>query len=285
MGLMLYLRFPFLMLLLLSCQKEGGLTLVKPKCVRSSTNSVAVIVGSNDWIQFNHTGDNPQNSNEQTVAQIKIPTALAACTGFLINEDTIMTNNHCISSASWATNVTATFRNVDESETTFVCNQFITTSVQYDFTLIKCKDAPGKKFGWVGLSKMKPEKNSPIYLVQENCDYVNNPHCVVDKFMSLGHILDLQSSRIYYDADTLGGSSGSPVFSSDTHQVMAIHNAAAPETVTRAEMNAGVMIYLIRNIIETTTNVLIHEWGTAGVFSILNSDFSPNLTIDDNCDI
>ena len=103
--------------------------------------------------------------------------------------------------------------------------------------------------------------------------------------MSLGHILDLQSSRIYYDADTLGGSSGSPVFSSDTHQVMAIHNAAAPETVTRAEMNAGVMIYLIRNIIETTTNVLIHEWGTAGVFSILNSDFSPNLTIDDNCDI
>ena len=285
MGHIFYLKFPILILLLLSCQNEDELALVKSKCLRTPKKIAKLIVGNNDWIQFNHSGNNPQNSNEQTVAQIHIPTISAACTGFLINEDTIMTNNHCISSASWATNVTATFRNVDESKTTFVCNQFITTSIQYDFTLIKCQDNPGSKFGWVGLSKKKPEKYFPLYMVQENCDYVNDPHCMLDKFVSFGYVLDLQSNRIYYDVDSLSGSSGSPIFSSETHQVIAIHNAASPATATSADMNAGVLMNLIRNIIESTTNVVIHEWGTAGVFSNLSPDLSPELTANDNCKI
>lgn len=254
------IRSVSLVSLLVSCQEDP----VKAKCESNFTSTS--IIGKIDWIRFNQTGDSSQDLNEQTVAQIKIPSIIAVCTGFLINEDTIMTNNHCISSPSMAINVSALFRREDGTRTSFVCDQFITTNFQYDFTLIKCKKAPGEEFGWVGLSNDKPVLNTNIYLVQENCDYITDPRCIVDKYVSFGQVLGSQATRFYHDADTLAGSSGSPVFSKDSHQVIAIHNAGALTTNPAQAKNAGVPMYQIRNIIQDTTDVIIHEFGSVGEF-------------------
>lgn len=240
--------------------------LSKTTCTKPTNSSSIneIIIGNNDWINHGQTGGDPQNANELTVAQIKIPAQSAACTGFLINADTLITNNHCIGSIAQAVNVTAIFRDAAGGRETYSCDQFIYTSAAYDFTLVKCANSPGNKYGWVGLYNQKPAMNAGIYVVQENCDYISNPYCIVNKFVGFGKILTSQATRIYHDADTLGGSSGSPIFSEDTHQVLALHNAGSPATSTSPAMNAGVPMHLIKSKILELALAPVYEFGTAG---------------------
>jgi len=243
-----------------ACQDGGSGSSSDNLCVTASK----IIIGNNDWVDHAQTGDDPQNANERTVAQIKIPALLASCTGFLINEDTLMTNNHCIGTAAEALNVKAVFRDEDGTKTTFTCDQFITTNAQYDFTLVKCANAPGLTFGWVGLADMKPEIDERIYVVQENCDYIRDPRCVMNKYVAFGEVLGSQTARMFHDADTLGGSSGSPVFSEETHQVVALHHAGG------INQNEGIPMVQIKKIITTTTRVKLHEYGTSQDYSCDN---------------
>lgn len=246
----------FLCLLLLNqaCNDSGSNSSQENLCVTTSK----IIIGDNDWIDHTQTGDDAQNANERTVAQIKIPALMANCTGFLINADTLMTNNHCIGSAAQTVNVKAVFRDVDGVKSTYSCDQFITTNSQYDFTLVKCANSPGLKFGWVGLSDVKPEVRARIYVVQENCDYIQDPRCVMNKFVAFGDVVESQAARLFHDADTLGGSSGSPIFSEDTHQVVALHHAGG------VNRNEGIPMYQIKKIIGNTTQVKTNNVGTAG---------------------
>lgn len=255
-------HFFFLLFILTACGKSKEIITLQQACVLPLQSEL--IIGNNDWIIYNQTGDEPQNANERTVARIKIPNLIASCNGFLINTDTIMTNNHCVGSMANATNVTATFRDTNGPSESFICDQIITTSTLYDFTLLKCKNSPGLKYGWVGLDNKKTVTLSPIYIVQENCDYVSNPYCTVEKYVSFGKILASQASRAYHDADTLPGSSGSPVFSAETHQVISLHNVGIPETATTPAVNASVPMFQIRDFILKTTSVPIFEYGTAG---------------------
>jgi hypothetical protein len=259
-----------------SCRHVDELASSKKACTPVAANS-PIIIGNNDWINYTKTGDEAQNANERTVAQVKIPALIASCTGFLINEDTLMTNNHCIAAASYAVNVKAIFRDTDGTRTTYSCDQFITTSTLYDFTLVRCTNSPGLKFGWVGLAKEIPVQYTPIYLVEENCDFISNPRCTIDKFVAFGEVLISQANRTFHDADTLAGSSGSPIFSRDTHQVISLHNSAVPATSITPAMNAGVPMYLIRKIIEqnSTTAIPIYEFGTSGK-TVTGNEMSPS---------
>ena len=146
-------EFIFVLFILSACGKTKDIITNNQSCVIPLKSEL--IIGNNDWIIYNQTGDQPQNANERTVARIKIPNLLASCNGFLINADTIMTNNHCVESINNATNVSATFRDTNNVRETFTCDQFITTSTLYDFTLLKCKNSPGLKYGWVGLDNKK----------------------------------------------------------------------------------------------------------------------------------
>jgi hypothetical protein len=143
--------------------------------------------------------------------------------------------------------------------------------------LVKCTNSPGLKFGWVGLAKEIPAQYTPIYLVEENCDFISNPRCTIDKFVAFGEVLISQSNRTFHDADTLAGSSGSPIFSRDTHQVISLHNSAVPATSTTPAMNAGVPMYLIRKVIEqySTPSIPIYEFGTAGKI-VTGNEISPS---------
>lgn len=96
---------------------------------------------------------------------------MTTCNAFLINADTIMTNNHCISTASKAFNVTATFRDNDGQKTTYPCHQMITIYALFDFTLLKWeKYSPLKTLNilWTNffhiLPKIRDEKNFSLFI-------------------------------------------------------------------------------------------------------------------------
>lgn len=257
---MAYSRLLLLSVLLLNqaCNESSTSATEADLCVTSSK----IIIGTNDWIDHAQTGDDPQNANERTVALVKIPALMANCTGFLVNEDTLMTNNHCIGSAAEALNVRAIFRDGNDAKATYACDKFITTNSQYDFTLVKCTGSPGRRFGWVGLAEQKTQPGERIYVVQENCDYLQDPRCVINKYVAFGEVLASQAARLFHDADTLGGSSGSPIFSEETHQVVALHHAGG------VDRNEGVPMYQIKMMIAATTKVQTYAEGTSGNYSV-----------------
>lgn len=265
-----------------SCGESSQSNNLNSECSPNQFIKSSIVVGENDWIDYTKVGDDFQNANELAVAQVKIPKWNASCTGFLINENILMTNNHCIGNSTDSLNVTAIFRLENGKRETFKCQQFIHTNSSLDFTLISCEGSPGRKYGWLGLSKLKNQIGDKVYAIQENCDYQADPYCVINKYVSYGNISHSQNSKVTYDLDTLPGSSGSPVFSEKNHQVLALHHAGIYATSSNVEMNEGIPMDRIRLNIETFTNIKIFEIGSFGSYNnsaTLNTSSSINCTI------
>ncbi len=238
------------MLALVACGSDGAGdgTLAQGGIGRTCAGvaSGSVILDDLQWKHFLLASDVNEEANASAVGHLRLPASHSYCTGFLINENTMMTNNHCIGRASDAVGAKLHMRRNDGSQETFVCDQFIITNASLDFTLVKCQNDPGKKYGFVALSDRRASVGDPMYVVQENCDYIGNPYCNVDKFIAYGTINQSRTTVIGHNADTLGGSSGSPIFAGDTDELIGIHNAGQQNT-----SNYGVPMNKIREYIKT----------------------------------
>lgn len=193
-----------------------------------SVTQGSIIVGSLDWYEVTELKSSSIRAASRSVAHVDLPVMGSRCTGFLISEDVLMTNQHCIPSEMHSKGVTVSF-NLEYgtklgSEERFDCSEFIGNNQELDFALLKCKGQPGKKYGHVQLSEGSVLEGDQVYVVQQNCDYYTDRNCLYTKKVSHGDVLET-SNEITHNADTLGGSSGSPVFSETSHKVVAIHHA------------------------------------------------------------
>ncbi len=189
----------------------------------------SIIVGGLDWEEITTLKSlGEERTNSFGVAHVDLPAMGSRCTGFLISSNIVMTNQHCIPSAAYARGVTVSF-NVEEGiekgrEERFDCSEFVGNNKELDFALLKCKGNPGQKYKVLELSTSNLSSDEQVYVIQQNCDYYDQRDCYYTKKISFG-TANLQNGSITHDADTLGGSSGSPVFSSITHKVVGIHHA------------------------------------------------------------
>jgi V8-like Glu-specific endopeptidase len=216
--------FTLLTTLLISCGKQD----------QTSGNGVEVfdsqiIIGDVDWREISSLSSTTKiRKASSPVADVKLPVMGSRCTGFLISEDVLMTNEHCIPTEDHAAGVTASFRHLkgvsEENWETYNCSTFIMNNAQYDFALLKCSGAPGRKFGFVKLDASAKRVGTPIYVVQQNCDYYSDRGCDWTKKYSKGKIVKVEDEYVH-NADTLGGSSGSPMFDYQTHKVVGLHHA------------------------------------------------------------
>lgn len=197
----------------------------------SSVFQSQIIIGDLDWKEI--TGLSSSNQiriNGKAVGDVDLPVMGSRCTGFLISEDVFMTNHHCIPSSRYASGVTVKFKHEKGVSTAnqakYNCSTFIGNNRELDFALLKCAGKPGRKFGFVKLDSDAKSKNTSIYIVQQNCDYYTSSDCDWTKKYSEGNITKV-AAEYSHNADTLGGSSGSPVFSKSNHEVVAIHHAGA----------------------------------------------------------
>ena len=218
----------------MSCNSQD-----KPSCPTTTTSSVRnkVIVGDLDWQEIIELGQStPERENSYAIGEIVIPAIRTTCTAFLIAPDVIMTNNHCVESKANAAGVTLTLLKEKgvpmERWWKYTCDEFIGTSFEWDMTLLRCKNSPGEIFGTVELTE-DVYKNDLIYVVQQNCNYYVDPYCYSWKKISRGQALVVTSSDIRHNADTLGGSSGSPLFSALTNTVVGLHHQGEnPDPIT-----------------------------------------------------
>lgn len=218
---------PLLLISLLvttACGKRDGASGSGFEVTQSS-----IIVGGLDWEEITSLKASAEEAeNALAVAHVDLPVMGSRCTGFLITEEVLMTNQHCIPTSSHSRGVTVSFNVVEGvskgSEERFDCSEFIGNNQELDFALLKCKGKPGRKYGVVSLSSSQVTSGTNIYVIQQNCDYYSDRDCYYTKKISYG-LANPENGSLTHDADTLGGSSGSPVFSQSGHKVVGIHHA------------------------------------------------------------
>lgn len=214
----MFLIIPFL-LILSGCGR--------PVPIKMGTVTDGVVVGALNWVEVNK-GLRPEIiAKTKAVADLYIPTNKSRCTGFLIGDDTLLTNYHCVPDSILAIGVTANFSHESDSleKNEYLCEEFIYSNEELDFSLLGCNGSPGKKLGFLLLESEVPKMGSLVYLIHHNCDYLKNPNCDYTKKISYGKVIRPDHDLIYNSTDSLLGSSGAPLISVYSGKVVGIHHA------------------------------------------------------------
>ena len=157
-------------------------------------------------------------------------------TGFLISETLLLTNHHVLPNANYARHSQVEFNfEMDDNYQLkqshyFLCDseRFFYTCPSLDFTIVSVKprstnSTPLKKFGYLKLIE-----ESGKSLVGEFISLIQHPEGS-DKHLTIRNnkVLGRYDEYIHYEADTMKGSSGAPVFN-DQWDVVALHHSGVP---------------------------------------------------------
>jgi len=153
-----------------------------------------------------------------------------ACTGFMIDDDRMLTNEHCINSQAVCDSAVALFGFDSSADMTSdmvrdqsaACLEFQSMDPKLDVAMVRLANSPGKRWGRLKLASAKPDELS-IVIHHPNGDpkYVTREDCFVGKLPADGRAKDTDFS---HRCDTMGGSSGSPVLSRRSLEVIGLHH-------------------------------------------------------------
>ena len=202
------------------------------------------LCGSDDskWAKCYQTSEAAAYGKAKAVARLMI-NGSSACTGWLVGSDGhVMTNNHCIGSASDATNTTFEFMAEGSSCTTDCASwgacpgtvaasssSLVKTSSVYDYALVKLPTNISSTYGYLQMRKTGAVLNERIYIPQHPAAWgkkiamtAGSANAKIDSLsepVCMGGTAD-----VGYSADTQGGSSGSPVVAYGDNLVVALHH-------------------------------------------------------------
>lgn len=209
------------------------------------------ICGTDDsqWAKCLETSAPAQYNKSRAVARLMIG-GIGACTGWLIGDaGHLMTNEHCITSASDAANTD--YELMAEGATcTTNCASYggcpgtvvatsgtlIQLDVALDYALVKLPVNPSATYGFLQLRAGGAQVDEQIYIpghpaawgkrIASNSTHANDASGKCEVY-SLNEVpCSGGTADVGYFCDTQGGSSGSPVVGSGDHLVVALHHCA-----------------------------------------------------------
>jgi V8-like Glu-specific endopeptidase len=216
-----------------------------------------LIIGELDWTDVGHLApQDPLRIAAGPIAYLSFNRLILSsrCTGFMITDDILMTNQHCIKGRFRARNLKAYFRfqsgQANHQRMMAECTDFLGSNEELDYSLIRCSGSPGRDYGKVRFGG-DVEIGQPVYIVQQNCDVHTNRDCTPTKKVALGEVVHLVDNQVFHNVDTLGGSSGSPVFDRETNEVVALHRGGlGPLSNGRGQVNVAISIQEIKTDIQ-----------------------------------
>lgn len=220
-------------------------------------HTASVIVGPADWISATQLSGT-EAERAKAVGYLQVPGTGIRCTAWLASKDIVITTRHCIDSEWRAKGARVSFNFNDgvsaEQTVWYDCSQFVKTWEKLDMTALRCAPGsdgkrPGEVYGYLRVSDEGTRWNESIYILHQACDRYTNPGCALTKKYSPGSVMNptYRITDVSYNADTLESSSGAPVLSSLTHEVIALHHAGYDSDESeRGSYNSGVRAGLIR---------------------------------------
>jgi V8-like Glu-specific endopeptidase len=170
----------------------------------------------------------------RAVCLIEIPQGAPRGTGFLVGPDLVLTNHHVIPDQAMLESVVARFDYMQESNGGATTGRAIAVRTdfyrsspaeQLDYALVKLHSAPlAGDAGHRGYQLLSARSLVP----DERVNIIQHPKGrPIKVVLTQNHVVKVSPTRVHYVADTLDGSSGSPVF--DRHwRVVALHHSAQP---------------------------------------------------------
>lgn len=163
--------------------------------------------------------------------------AIRRGTGFMVGPTTVLTAGHCVYEpryGGWAEKVTVQpglsgavqpFGSLTSSRMSTSMGWVDLQDHKYDYALIELDEPIGERTGWfsVGVLSAQSLYNSTINVCGYPTD-VNDD--LLYQWHSGGEIAFVENQKLYYEADTFGGTSGGPVWLSKkdgTQVVVGIH--------------------------------------------------------------
>lgn len=183
---------------------------------------------------LSRVSDNAVLQVARSVAKLSffVGNAPASCTGFMISDNLLMTNEHCINSASSCRGAFAIFGYEDDASgqtkvgEQIPCEQVIRTDPTLDFAVLRLSGSPGAKWGHLALSSDETSANQELYIVQHpggSPKEISRIGCMVAQTPVPGR--DAAKMTDFADlCDSMGGSSGSPVVAKGSSSVIGLHH-------------------------------------------------------------
>lgn len=178
---------------------------------------------------------------ERSHAVARLLMGNSLCTTWRVSDDNrMMTNNHCTSTASGVASSEAWFNyqytscngNQLGSTTKVSGDQLLATDYTLDYTLFTVNNFSSiQSFGNLGLDVRMPIQDEEIYIPQHGSG--NPKELAIESDANAGNICRIDVVSAYgraagtdtgYYCDTIGGSSGSPVLARSSHKVIALHH-------------------------------------------------------------
>lgn len=156
------------------------------------------------------------------------------CTAFIVDDQHLVTNNHCIPGIGDVGVQAAQFvagyvdaAHPDKAEKFQVALEPLETSAPLDYSVLRVFGDPSARYGTVKLADEDPENSEFLWIIghpQGQAQHISREGCAAaDPPVST-------EGKVVHSCDTLGGNSGSPVFRISDRQVVALHHAGDNRT-------------------------------------------------------
>ena len=181
------------------------------------------------------------------------------CTGFLISATQLMTNHHCVSEQSVCDSLITLFGyqfkpngRLDFGEQ-FECASVLAEDFELDYAVLELRGRPGDTWGELALSAADPASEEVLFLIQHPAGEPKQ----ISKINCSANIVPVKGrapeTDFTHTCDTIGGSSGSPLFD-DTGKLIGLHHygyGEVGEDETWTENRAVRMVKILSDLTAT----------------------------------
>ncbi|MCG8512399.1 MAG: serine protease [Rhodospirillales bacterium] len=159
------------------------------------------------------------------------------CTGWVISAEYIMTNHHCIPGKSGKVLKAALLMNymkegeTDSTERFPVDIQPVETSRDLDYSIVRVQGNPGAKYGVIPMQARDADPDEELFIIQHPAGKpkrLTRRNCRADDKTE-------RPEELRHFCDTLGGSSGSPIFSDNDMALVGLHFAGIEKEINFAK--------------------------------------------------